>query len=254
MRVMSDLHLEFNKDVDPGTGDVLVLAGDICVVREYTKYHEFFEKCAKGYNKVFYVMGNHEYYDGDWSSVEDRLRSNLPPGITLLQNQSEFYNGHHYVGATMWADFNNGDHVTMNTAQDSMSDYHVIRKKAHDLSPLDVLYEHQQTINWFEQVLPTLRGPVVMITHHQPSFKSVENTRYASGLQGAYCTDLTEFIMKHKNITHWCCGHVHATNDYMIGQCRVLSNPRGYYEYGLNHEFNLSHQVPLITNDNALVS
>jgi hypothetical protein len=26
----------------------------------------------------------------------------------------------------------------------------------------------------------------------------------------------------------WVHGHVHAKNDYIVGNCRVVSNPRGY--------------------------
>ena len=33
VRILSDLHLEWdNEDSDPGTGDVLILAGDICAI------------------------------------------------------------------------------------------------------------------------------------------------------------------------------------------------------------------------------
>ena len=65
--VLSDVHLEFG-NFDPGSGDVLVLAGDICTAssfvfrgeEEYAKrYLDFFTKCVENYNKVFYVMGNH---------------------------------------------------------------------------------------------------------------------------------------------------------------------------------------------------
>ena len=38
IKVLSDLHLEFQKpdfDLDPGSGDVLVLAGDICTAIDF---------------------------------------------------------------------------------------------------------------------------------------------------------------------------------------------------------------------------
>ncbi len=72
IRVISDAHLEFYSEheqlPDPGTGDILVLAGDICVASHYNKQtHEFFQKCVEGYNRVFYLLGNHEFY---CSSIE----------------------------------------------------------------------------------------------------------------------------------------------------------------------------------------
>ena len=66
-KLLSDIHTEFwdGKDVlDPCTGDVLILAGDIGVVctlntEEGKSYERFLDKCAQGYKKVFYVLGNH---------------------------------------------------------------------------------------------------------------------------------------------------------------------------------------------------
>ena len=63
----SDCHTEFwdGYDVlDPGTGDLLILAGDIGMVctlntLEGVPYENFLRKCSEGYNKVFYTLGNH---------------------------------------------------------------------------------------------------------------------------------------------------------------------------------------------------
>ena len=92
IKVLSDLHLEFGP-IDPGTGDVLVLAGDICTAESFVRdsevklkkrYLEFFEKCVAGYQKVFYTLGNHEYYNYYIDEAEKTLRDALPEGITLL--------------------------------------------------------------------------------------------------------------------------------------------------------------------------
>ena len=69
VRLFSDLHLEFG-DFDPGTGDVLVLSGDILTAKDLVnetlateRFISFLNKAVEGYNKVFYVMGNHEHYN-----------------------------------------------------------------------------------------------------------------------------------------------------------------------------------------------
>ena len=82
-----------------------------------------------------------------------------------------------------------------------------------------------------------------MITHHPPSFESVRG-RYRD-FAGAYATDMTSFIKKYDNIKWWASGHVHHNNDYMIHQCRVVSNPRGYNHSELNREFNPSFEVDI---------
>ena len=50
-------------------------------------------------------------------------------------------------------------------------------------------------------------------------------------MNGAYHSDLTEFIMDRPEIKLWVHGHMHDDFDYMIGDTRVVCNPRGYIGY-----------------------
>ena len=57
-----------------------------------------------------------------------------------------------------------------------------------------------------------------------------------------------EFIGTHKdNITTWCHGHIHHTNDYNVAGVRILSNPRGYAKYNENPDFNPEFEFELGT-------
>jgi hypothetical protein len=47
-------------------------------------------------------------------------------------------------------------------------------------------------------------------------------------MNGGYCSAMDEFVLDHENIRVWLHGHMHDPVDYMIGNTRVLSNPRGY--------------------------
>ena len=94
----SDIHTEFwdGYDVlDPGTGDLLILAGDIgmvCTLNTFEgkSYETFLRKCSEGYNKVMYVLGNHELYGGDFATTVDKLRefTSKYDNITVLDNNS----------------------------------------------------------------------------------------------------------------------------------------------------------------------
>ena len=242
VKVMSDLHLEFddeNSQFDPGTGDVLVLAGDICVAAEYDKYHEFFVKCVKGYNRVLYVMGNHEHYNGDFNQTYFTLKERLPLGVTLMNNTSHCINGVHFVGSTLWTNMNNLDADTIEEARDCMNDYHLVDNFAPEMS----IDQHLFTREWFESCVPMLRGPVFMITHHAPSTQSVKG-RYTNSV-GMYSTDMEKFIKENENICYWAHGHIHHSNDYQIGQCRVISNPRGYSGYETNPQFSPTYEIEI---------
>ena len=115
---------------------------------------------VEGY-KVFYD-GNHEHYSFFYDETEKTLREFLPEGIVLLNNQSEYYDGVHFVGATMWTDFDNGNGVIMESAKRQMNDYHTVyvKKTMEKLSPQQTLKDHDNTINWLSQCIPTLaQGP-----------------------------------------------------------------------------------------------
>ena len=221
VKVLSDLHLEFSM-MDPGHGDVLVLAGDICVASNYEEYADFFDLCVENYNQVFYVLGNHEHYNGRWNEAFWILQDKLPEGITLLNNKSVYYQGVHFIGATMWTNFDNMNQLEMDEAGRYMNDYHAVEGN----EPANTLEEHLFSRDWFERAIPTLRGPVFVITHHAPSYQSVQG-RYIDS-KHCYASDLERLIMKNPNIVAWAHGHIHHSNDYQIGECRVISNPRGY--------------------------
>ena len=244
VRLLSDLHLEFGP-FHPGFGDVLILSGDICVVEDYKRYHKFFQQCVEGYNKVFYTLGNHEYYSGKWESTEKKLRSKLPAGITLLNNQSEFYNGWHFVGAPLWANFKGANSAEMSICEKGMSDYHVITKRGRPIKPMDTLTEHMDTVEWLGKCIPSLIGPVFVFTHHAPSMKSVANNYRSEEVTGAYATDMEHFITQNSNISIWAHGHIHESHNYMVGKCNVISNPRGYDGYELNPNFNPNMNIDL---------
>ena len=240
VRVFSDLHLEFMEnpgDFEVGSGDILVLAGDICVAAEYDKVHTFFEKCVENYNRVLYVLGNHEHYNGDFNDTYWTLQAKLPKGVTLMNNKSVLIDGVHFVGATLWTNMNNLNADTMAEAGACMNDYHLVE----NFSPEQSVEQHLFTRQWFESCIPMLRGPVFMITHHAPSPQSVKG-RYTETTP-MYSSDMEDFISKHPNIRYWAHGHIHHSNDYQVGECRVIANPRGYDKVEVNSTFDPKFSV-----------
>lgn len=255
VRVYSDLHLEFGP-MDPGEGDVLVLAGDICTACSFTfrgeedlreRYLDFFQKAVDGYNKVFYVLGNHEHYNYFFNETVDTLREHLPEGVTILDNQSEFYNGWHFVGATMWASYQDGNEDIMNRCSRRMNDFNYIytNRDCVKLTPKDTFNEHKNTIEWFNQCLPTLNGNVIVITHHAPSYQSIEEEYKDFPTVDAYASNVEEVMERNENVRIWLHGHIHANQSYKIDDCHVVCNPRGYKSEDENDAFNPSLQLNL---------
>lgn len=257
--VMSDLHLEFGDLTLPG-GDVLILSGDICEAKnlkkaDYTpeiialnertgvKSHRymrfFYEECAK-YKDVIYVMGNHESYHFKYHKTKAHLQANLPANVRVLEREHIELNGVLFLGATLWTDMNNFDPLTLMHMKRMMNDYRQItmfneaKSLYHKITPEYTAAEHVKTKEYFKHMLSENRQgknlPVVVCTHHAPSKLSI-HPNYARDyiMNGAYSSDLSEFILCNPEIKVWTHGHTHDPFDYMIGDTRVICNPRGYY-------------------------
>jgi Icc-related predicted phosphoesterase len=258
--LVSDLHLDVSNHLEMPGGDVLIIAGDACEARELVKEHhstkplpytggnfpcyDFFEfECAK-YKKVFYVMGNHEHYHGKFWKTKTELERVLPKNITLLENQCEEYEGVLFVGATLWTDMNKGDPITLHSMQNYMNDYRVITyhypqyDSYHKMRPMDTVKIHIESKRYIEQkVKEHADKPVVVITHMGPTWMSV-NDKYKGELSnGAYVSDLSNLILDNTNIKAWVHGHVHDPVDYMVGDTRVMCNPRGYLPWEKDNGF-----------------
>jgi predicted phosphohydrolase len=244
---MSDLHLEFGElDKPLPKGDVLMLAGDITLVAALDPARTdangrqlrdvslaFFEAARKNFSKVLYLMGNHEHYGFTFDDSAAAIRRHLP-GVTLLENEHVVLGDTLLCAATLWTDMGGGDPQIEFTLQRGMSDFYVIEKRDGDrvraLRPADVRAQYQASLAYIKGFVDANRDrKVIVATHHAPSKLGVAPQQRASRLNPAYCSDLDAFIADRPNIGVWIHGHTHIQSEYRIGQCRVLSNARGYF-------------------------
>jgi Icc-related predicted phosphoesterase len=255
LAIASDLHVEFG-DIDltnTGGADVLILAGDICMLKDLDKQSErgetarkFFQRVSAEFPRALYVMGNHEHYSGDFAKGADRFRTfcNLHhiTNITLLDKESVVIDGYDFHGGTLWTDFNDMDTYTMHNAATAMNDYNGV-KNSHDtvswkFLPKHALRDHQHMLSYLRNCMDTYRDSgrednrVVVITHHAPSKSSIhEKYAHDTLMNGNFYTNLDEFILGNPQIQLWIHGHMHDPFDYGIGGTRVVCNPRGYVQY-----------------------
>jgi hypothetical protein len=76
------------------------------------------------------------------------------------------------------------------------------------------------------------KKPVVVVTHHSPS-KLSTHPHYANDtiMNGAYSSNLEEFILDNPEIIGWHHGHTHHAFKYQVGETWIMCNPRGYKNY-----------------------
>jgi Icc-related predicted phosphoesterase len=256
IKVVSDLHLECCEHghgiPDLGKGEVLILGGDILCARHFKKngnlkkvYNNFLKKCADNFDWVLYLAGNHEAYGYNYEGTWDVLKENLPEGIHLMENSVVKISDWVFLGATLWTDFRNENALEMMEASRHLNDYKTIRigSNYRKLNPDDTLKFHKKSKQFLLDTLPMFSNQKVwVLTHHAPSYRSVHPKYRNSGIaNGAYVSDLDDLILDNPQIKYFSHGHTHESMDYMIGGCRVMCNPRGYYNgyntQGMNLDF-----------------
>ena len=252
LRITSDLHTEFMGHGNSAkitrileralpvlphdARTTLVIAGDLGSMHKPDNLIIALEYLCSRFVDVIYIPGNHEYYGGSLKDTPTWIADNTDHIDNLLFGPIQMHLGKPTIHAnTLWTDFDGGNDVSMFMALRGMNDYNHCGGPDDGimLNPEHTLAIHRRTVEHLHNVVN--EGDIV-ITHHLPSFKSIDSAYTNSPLNGAYASDL-EWLILHTKPSLWIHGHTHRSKDYMIGQTRVLCNPRGY-EGDLNPGYN----------------
>lgn len=115
-------------------------------------------------------------------------------------------------------------------------DRHVAKfiQRPSQFIPETSVADHKSMLKVIEEAVAAapVGQKIVVVGHHAPT-KASTHPRYADEtlINGAYSSDLTDFILDRPQIKLWTHGHTHHVLDYMVGTTRVLCNPRGYDKY-----------------------
>lgn len=224
---------------------------------------DFFKRCSFQFPHVIYVLGNHEHYHGDFAKTYNKIKSmleaNFLSNVYLLEREIKVIDDVTFIGGTLWTDMNNGDQLTLYHMRGMMNDFRcvensnrVVNYKAYEqingvdnrekpifktrtakFSPEDAFEEHVKTKGYIQQIVEGKPDQkFVVVGHHSPSHKSI-HPQYAHDtvMNGGYSSIMDEFIQDHPQIKLWTHGHTHHNFDYVIGETRVVCNPRGYINY-----------------------
>jgi predicted phosphodiesterase len=272
LAIASDIHLEFGSIelTNDSDADVLILAGDICMARDFEitetkraeRYFAFFEQVSNEFAKVIYILGNHEHYNGDFAYSYGILKRHLAkfPNIQVMDKETLELEDVTFVCATMWTSMNDEDPVTLHAVKDMMNDFrnvknsnrmisrtvplyddgeynvdrkvigHKVKEEPSKFSPQDSVDDHKQALDYINHVLMNDdTKKYVVVSHHTPSWQSCAPKWLGDRvMNGAFHTELGDFIAYRPQIKLWVHGHTHDDFDYAIGETRVVCNPRGY--------------------------
>lgn len=238
-RVMSDLHLEGLRGQTLAKQawaqyqgeDALILAGDINVGVENVAntIKQFFDL---GFPQIFYVMGNHECYHGELSDM--RL---FNPTLKLLVDNDRLHildadrviriNDISVFGATLWTNFWH-DPIAEIDASSFISDFRMIR----GFNTTQCYLLNQDHVSYLKQTYEMVKGKKLIVTHFLPAYEAVSDRwkgqgKVESSLNKYFANRLDDWIEQLENTT-WVFGHTHDHVDKMLGQTRLVANPKGY--------------------------
>jgi Icc-related predicted phosphoesterase len=273
IKLVSDLHLEFSdiNITNDDNCDVLILGGDICIAQDLhdhpepnntadqaaiaagtglgrkqqaaQRYRDFFKRCSFQFPHVIYIMGNHEFYHGKFYAGIDYMREELSKysNVYMLEQDTKIIDDVTFVGGTLWTNMDRRDPLTMHAIEEMMYDFRIIRNDKRNyatMSALDVAVRHDRTLAYIKLVLAENKDKrCVVVGHHSPSFQSVHPSyAHETLMNGGYHSDLSEFILDHPQIKLWTHGHTHHPFDYVIGETRIVCNPRGYENDGYSED------------------
>jgi hypothetical protein len=212
-----------------------VLAGDVGNPKE-PSYITFMEYMNTNFKRTFVIAGNHEYYGSSISETDNLLRTELKrfANIRLLQNETEIYDGHCFIGTTLWTKI-------VNPAFEINDTDYISGFSSSECTRLNAL-----NTNWLKEALSENENCVV-ITHHMPSESLIDEKYKTLRLrpynQWFFC-DLDDLIVSNKDkIKCWIYGHTHLPSVKTIEGVPFLCNPVGYP--GENEDVDFSKNIVL---------
>jgi predicted phosphodiesterase len=193
--------------------------------------------------------------------------------VYILDKEMKTIDDVTFIGGTLWTNMNNMDSLTLYQVKTMMNDFRIVKNSNRKVSrkvplykkdekgdyvldekgymiqdgfkfkedpsafcPEDAASDHVAMMQFIEHTIKDMNDEkFVVVGHHAPSKLSTK-PQYEKNviLNGAYSSDLSEFMLDHPQIKLWTHGHTHHEFEYAIGETKVVCNPRGYIGYEAN--------------------
>lgn len=226
LQYMSDLHLERHKEfprVKPMAPN-LALLGDIGHPH-MQNYRDFLSYCSNSYERTFLLTGNHEYYGSSTPHVHDvidQLCDKLG-NVSFLQQRTTDSDGVTIAGCTLWS----------NISQDTvpaLNDFRYISTMNGLLTHEEYLNMHRRDVTWLRSVIMDIKKPLIILTHHLPSYRVIGERYVKYKRQDAFASHLDSMI-KGPHLRAWLCGHSHDNIDRIINDVYCGINSGQYIDF-----------------------
>lgn len=226
------------------------------------------DMCDKFKDVIYIMGNHEHYHGDFANTLTDiRLKLGYLENLHILEKETITIGDITFIGGTLWTDMNHRDPMTLLHIKSGMNDFGCIRnsnrmttrqvpiyeydtdgkmkldqngysikigmkfkEEPSKFSPEDAVDDHEKMMAYIKTVIEGKHDQkFVVVGHHTPSHLSIHpRYRHDALMNGGYASDLSEFIMDHPQIKLWTHGHTHDTFDYVLGETRIVCNPRGY--------------------------
>jgi len=243
IQIYSDIHIEnWNKlPIIPIKAKYLFLAGDICCFKHHL-FYKFFDYCSANWEKVFYVPGNHEFYDNKKSYNElcFDYKYNLSKkykNVFYLDNEIiNLDENINVYGSTFWT---KSPFFSKIQAKNSINDYNNIKYFNEDKNGImdwDTNFVNKLSNIAFQKLSDYLlvnnSKLTIILTHFPPIRSETSHPKYlkSSRIENQYFSWEDETIDKLnlKNVPLWISGHTHWSYNLERNNTNFISNQLGY--------------------------
>lgn len=229
VQVLSDIHLEEKLEIPViiPTCDTLFLAGDIGVLGHHL-YETFIDYCSRGWDTIFYVLGNHEFYSTT-KSIDELINDyknffGKYNNIVLLDNSKCQFGGFQIIGCTFWGDFKGDKHISGSPKKIQVRENGCLVSIGGDGLTAKNVMSQKWILDHIHPVLPT-----IILTHFPLTLENdkVRQVRYRSEDKKVLQEYGTEMCLTTTNKVVCISGHTHFSHDFNKNGVRYISNQLG---------------------------
>lgn len=259
IQYISDLHLEHHKNNNVFSRikklqdcENICILGDIGYP-ESPIYKEFMTYCSQNWKNVFWLLGNHEYFNKPkteikiMSEIEEYVKQICPKNVYFMNNTVLYLNKDtnevstindivmesnpiiKIIGSTLWS---NIDNYTASQLTDYKRIYYDNVKndfgiKMYKKLKPEVTRTLFQTAKQF--ILDEIKEQVtcLIITHHGTNLLCQGDYHIGNTLESGYATEIVD-IFQSNNVIACINGHCHSNINLQINNIKLLSNCYGY--------------------------
>ena len=242
----SDLHLEFPENYSfikrnplKTEGDILIIAGDFYLLNHKINHiKDFISFASDNFKEVYWVPGNHEFYNSDIGKWPLSFQENISSNFFLINNKNVVKEDVQFIFSTLWTHIPEQDQWYISK---HVSDFWVIKNHKKNFSPENFNALHDVSLNFIKESISSEKEKRnIIISHHVPTNYMYPDIYKGSKLNTAFSVELFDFI-EASEIHSWIFGHHHINvPEFVIGKTRMLTNQLGYVHHNEHRDFNKS--------------